>query len=63
MEFASGQLTPHETAHIEHNEAKINHEVATDRKDNGGHLTRAGTQASRTISKIRKASRSTPMQA
>jgi hypothetical protein len=32
-------LTPHETAHIEHNEAKINHEVATDRKDNGGHLT------------------------
>ena len=36
---ASGQLTPHETAHIEHNEGKINHEVAADRKANDGHLT------------------------
>jgi hypothetical protein len=35
----SGQLTPHETAHLENGESKINHEVATDRKDNGGHLT------------------------
>jgi hypothetical protein len=35
----SGQLTPHETANVEHGEGKINHEVATDRKDNGGKLT------------------------
>ena len=35
----SGELTPHETANLEHGEGKINHEVATDRKDNGGHLT------------------------
>ena len=36
---ASGQLTPHETANIEHNEGKINHEVAADRRANDGHLT------------------------
>ena len=35
----SGELTPHETANLEHGEGKINHEVATDRRDNGGHLT------------------------
>lgn len=35
----SGEMTPHETANVEHGEAHINHEVATDRKDNGGHLT------------------------
>src|SRR5450631_4409397 len=35
----SGQLTPHETAHIEHNEAKINKEVHNDRAANGGKLT------------------------
>jgi hypothetical protein len=35
----SGQLTPHETANLEHGESRINHEVATDRKGNGGHLT------------------------
>ena len=41
----SGQLTPHETANVEHGEGKINHEVATDRKDNGGKLTPAGKEA------------------
>jgi gas vesicle protein len=35
----SGQLTPKETAHIEHNEAKINKEVRQDRQANGGNLT------------------------
>ncbi len=35
----SGQLTPHETAHIENNESKINKEVRQDRKANGGNLT------------------------
>ena len=35
----SGQLTPHETARIENNEAKLNHEVRADRKANGGNLT------------------------
>ena len=35
----SGQLTPHETARIEHNESKINKEVRQDRKANGGNLT------------------------
>ena len=35
----SGQLTPKETARIEHNEAKINKEVRHDRKANGGNLT------------------------
>jgi WXXGXW repeat (2 copies) len=37
----SGQLTPHETAHVEHNEAKINKEVHNDRVANGGKLTPA----------------------
>jgi hypothetical protein len=35
----SGQLTPRETAHAEHNEAKINKEVRGDRAANGGKLT------------------------
>ena len=35
----SGQLTPKETARLEHNEAKINKEVRQDRKANGGNLT------------------------
>jgi hypothetical protein len=35
----SGQLTPHETSHLEHQEARINHEVHNDRAANGGHLT------------------------
>src|SRR5271169_1527401 len=35
----NGSLTPKETAHLEHKEAKINKEVRTDRKANGGNLT------------------------
>src|SRR5271167_3729351 len=35
----SGQLTAGETAHLENNEAKINHEVRSDRAANGGKLT------------------------
>lgn len=35
----SGELTPHETARIEHNESKINKEVRRDRAANGGNLT------------------------
>jgi len=35
----SGELTPHETSHIEHQEAAIHHEVHNDREANGGHLT------------------------
>jgi type II secretory pathway pseudopilin PulG len=35
----SGQLTAGETAHLENKEAKLNKEVRTDRKDNGGNLT------------------------
>jgi hypothetical protein len=35
----SGQLTAGETAHLEKNEAKINHEVRNDRAANGGKLT------------------------
>jgi hypothetical protein len=34
----SGELTPHETRNIEHNEAQINHQVRNDREANGGHL-------------------------
>jgi hypothetical protein len=37
----SGQLTPHETANLEHRESNINHEVAADRRANGGKLTPA----------------------
>jgi hypothetical protein len=35
----SGQLTPSESARLERNEAKINRQVANDRKANGGKLT------------------------
>jgi hypothetical protein len=35
----SGQLTAGEAAHLENNEARINHEVAADRAANGGKLT------------------------
>jgi hypothetical protein len=35
----SGQLTAGEAAHLEHNEAKINRQIAADRKANGGKLT------------------------
>ncbi|HXQ24903.1 MAG TPA: YXWGXW repeat-containing protein [Candidatus Acidoferrales bacterium] len=35
----SGQMTPHETAHVEHQEAGIHHEVHNDRAANGGTLT------------------------
>jgi hypothetical protein len=35
----SGQLTAGEAAHLENNEAKINHEVRNDRAANGGKLT------------------------
>src|SRR5215470_7961677 len=37
----SGQLTPAETAHLEHREARINREVKHDRAANGGKLTPA----------------------
>ena len=37
----SGQLTAGETANLENREAAINHEVAADRKANGGKLTQA----------------------
>jgi hypothetical protein len=35
----SGQLTAHETGNLENREASINHQAATDRAANGGHLT------------------------
>jgi hypothetical protein len=35
----SGQLTAGEAAHLERNEAKINQQIAADRKANGGKLT------------------------
>ena len=35
----SGQLTPHETSHLENREANINREVRNDRAANGGRLT------------------------
>jgi hypothetical protein len=35
----SGQLTPGETSHIEHNETGIHNEARSDRAANGGHLT------------------------
>jgi hypothetical protein len=37
----SGQLTAHETAHLERREAAVHHEVHKDRVANGGHLTAA----------------------
>jgi uncharacterized protein YdbL (DUF1318 family) len=41
----SGQLTPHETAKLEHKEGRIQNEIAADRAANGGKLT-AGEKAS-----------------
>ncbi len=35
----SGQLTPGETAKLEHKEAKLNREIRNDRQENGGKLT------------------------
>ena len=35
----SGELTPRETARLEHKEARLNHEVRDMREDNGGKLT------------------------
>jgi hypothetical protein len=35
----NGTLSPGETAHLEKNEAKLNKEIRTDRKQNGGNLT------------------------
>lgn len=35
----SGQLTPRETGHLEHQEGQINREVRQDRAANGGHLS------------------------
>jgi hypothetical protein len=35
---ASGQLTPHETQHLENREANINQQVRADRQANGGHM-------------------------
>lgn len=40
----SGQLTPRETGNIEHNEARINQQVHTDRQANGGHLNQQERQ-------------------
>jgi len=37
----SGQLTPRETSHIEHQEAAINHEEKAMRAQDNGHLTKA----------------------
>jgi hypothetical protein len=34
----SGQLTPHETQHLENREAKINQQVHAERQAKGGHL-------------------------
>src|SRR5580692_11718268 len=35
----NGSLTPHETSKLENKESKLNKEIHTDRKDNGGNLT------------------------
>ena len=37
----SGQLTPRETAHLERQEGRINHEEHAMRRADGGHLTAA----------------------
>ncbi len=41
----SGQLTPHETANLEHREASVNHEERNLRAANGGKLTAADRTA------------------
>lgn len=38
---STGQLTPHETRHLEHQQAAINHEERDMRAANNGHLTRS----------------------
>ena len=40
----SGQMTAGETRNVENREASINHQVATDRAANGGHLTQQERQ-------------------
>jgi NADPH:quinone reductase-like Zn-dependent oxidoreductase len=35
----SGTLSPKETAHLENQQAALNHEIRHDRKQNGGNLT------------------------
>jgi hypothetical protein len=40
----NGSLTPHETAHLENQEARLNNRVAAERDANGGHLTAAERQ-------------------
>jgi hypothetical protein len=40
----NGSLTPHETAHLEHQEAHLQNKVAAERAANGGHLTAAERQ-------------------
>jgi hypothetical protein len=37
--IANGALSPREAANLEHKQAKLNHEIRTDRKENGGNLT------------------------
>jgi hypothetical protein len=58
--IASGKLSAGQTARLEKNEAAINQEVRTDRKLNGGHLTKAekgqvNRQLNRTSGKIYRA--------
>ena len=51
----SGELTPRETARIEHNESKINKEVRRDRRANGGNLTnKEKAQVNRQQNKVSK---------
>ncbi|HWB87184.1 MAG TPA: hypothetical protein VG675_23775 [Bryobacteraceae bacterium] len=51
----SGQLTAHETAQVEHKEAKVNREVRKDRVANGGKLTaREKRQVNRQQNRISK---------
>jgi hypothetical protein len=40
----NGSLTPHETAHLENQEAHLQQHVAEERAANGGHLTAAERQ-------------------
>jgi len=35
----NGTMSPHQTAKVEHQEANLNKEIRTDRRDNGGNLT------------------------
>ncbi len=36
---ANGSLTSHQTANLERKEARLNHEIRQDRRQNGGNLT------------------------